>query len=156
MDHSALTLPELLIVLALSAFAALSLALLLPSRAPAAARDLQHLALSARLEAIRRNVPVAVVYDPASAGFSLRLGASDTEFADPCSGPVLRTLRLADYRDVRVFRSLPDDLVWLPSGLGRACSGSGVYNGSIVLGGTRPSHRLVVSSAGRIRSERLP
>ena len=155
-SRSGFTLLEILLSLAIAATVIVVLLAAFRSEAGAFTRALRAFALSARLEAVARNLPAAVVYLPDRRAFELRLGSSDTAFADPCDGPALRSLRLSDYRNVTLFRWLRHDLVWLPTGVGRSCSGSGVYNGTVVLGGRSPSHRLVVSSAGRVRSEMLP
>lgn len=152
-----LSLLEILVVLALAGLASVTL---FAHRGGGASRRaavaVQTFTLAARIEAIRRDRPVAVVYHPDHRTFEQRIGDDDGPFGDPCAGAPLQRLDLARSGRVSVLRRLRDDLVWLPTGVGRTCSGSGVISGTLELGVGTSEQRLVISSAGRIRREALP
>lgn len=146
---------SLLEVLIALAILALSTAYLFGLRfsavAPATAALRAHL-IQARFEAIRRDQPVAVVFDHLQGEFLTRLDASQSGAI--CSdGEVLARLSLQEFRGVRVGDLPTPGLVWLPSGLGRTCQGGGVFNQTISLSDGRREGRVIVSRAGRVRSE---
>lgn len=147
-----LSLLEILIALAILS---LSAVFLIDYRskavAPATAALRAHL-IQARFEAIRRDQPVAVVFDHLQGEFLTRLDASQSGAI--CSdGEVLARLSLQEFRGVRVGDLPTPGLVWLPSGLGRTCQGGGVFNQTISLSDGRREGRVIVSRAGRVRSE---
>jgi prepilin-type N-terminal cleavage/methylation domain-containing protein len=147
------TLLELLIVLALLS---LSIAWALqarPSRVAAATVALRTQLLLARFEAVERNSPVAVVYRDAERAF-VTLAAGELTIPEACSfGEELTRLRLSEYSRV-IARSVPSQgLVWLPNGTGRTCAGGGAFNQTITLADPVRSGKVIVSRAGRVRSE---
>ncbi|HEX7003178.1 MAG TPA: GspH/FimT family pseudopilin [Trueperaceae bacterium] len=106
----------------------------------------------ARHEAIARSLPVAVLYRPADASFVTLAGRSGN--VDVCeSGEEVARLELSRFPGVAVARVPAEGLVWLPSGSGRTCSGSGAFNTTMELHEGRVEARVIVSRAGRIRSE---
>lgn len=124
-----------------------------PSRLSAAVVALRSQLLQARFEAIESNSPVAVVYREADDTF-VTLAAAGMAIEDTCvSGEALMRLEVKAYRGVRV-KSVPEKgLVWLPSGTGRTCSGAGAFNQTIALLDSAREARVIVSRAGRVRSE---
>lgn len=113
-------------------------------------RNVRQLLVTARLRALSGE-PQAVVYEAERRRFLRRGGVEGSE---PCaSGAVRAAHRLR--RGVRVEAALRDDVVWLPDGTGRSCSGGGVYGGRITLADDAAAWSLVVSSMGRMREERL-
>lgn len=147
------TLIELLIVLAILGLVSAWLLHGRNSRVPAAVVALRTQLLQARFEAIERNAPVAVVYSANEATFRVRL-VGELGFEEGCrAGTELGTLRLADFPGVEVRQVPSKGLVWLPSGSGRTCSGSGAFNQTISLADSTREARVIVSRAGRVRSE---
>lgn len=144
---------EMLVVLALAGLATGWLLQARPSRVAAAAVALRTQLLQARFESIERNAPVAVVYRAQEDSF-LTLAAQPLAFDDPCAtGEEVKRLRLAEYRGVRVTRVPSSGLVWLPNGTGRTCDGGGAFNQTIALADSVREARVIVSRAGRVRSE---
>lgn len=147
------TLLELLVVLAILGFLAVWAHQARPSRVGEALVALRSQVLQARFEAIERNEAVAVVYGSAQRSFRT-LATGELGLPDGCeSGEVLRTVDLADFPGVAMAGGLERGLVWLPSGSGRTCSGGGVFNQTITLKDAVREGRVIVSRAGRVRSE---
>ncbi|UCH25267.1 MAG: GspH/FimT family protein [Trueperaceae bacterium] len=118
------------------------------------ASDVKALLLAARFEAVKRDVPVAVVWQPEASAFAMRVDPLADSLATLCrSGTILERVRSEIYSGVSVTRRLRDDLVWLPTGLARTCQGGGVFNGTIVLEDGRLTYKVVISRAGRVRTE---
>lgn len=147
------TLLETLVVLAILAIL-LGLAFQLrPSHLSAAAAAVRTQLMHARFEAIEQNLPVAVVFDEERQQFTTLLLRDGTAFPGCSGGDTLHTVSLRDYRGVRAL-SVPDKgLVWLPSGSGRTCSGSGAFNQTLRLGERGRTAKVIVSRAGRVRVE---
>lgn len=145
------TLLELLVALALVGLFGVWALQARPSRVAAAATALRNQFLQARYAAIERNAPVAVLFrDDAF----VTLASSDGGVAEACeAGEQLARLPLVDYPGVRVTSIPSKGLVWLPSGSGRTCSGGGAFNQTIALTDPVREARVVVSRAGRVRSE---
>lgn len=124
-----------------------------PSQVAAAVVALRTQVLQARFAAIERNQPVAVLYRDAEESF-VTLVADSAAIEDAClGGEELTRLRLQDFRGVGVKSAPAKGLVWLPSGTGRTCSGGGAFNQTIALADSVREGRVVVSRAGRVRSE---
>lgn len=122
-----------------------------PSRVASAAVALRTQFLQARFAAIERNTPVAVLF---RGDAFVTLAGNGAGAADACeAGDQLARLSLADYPGVRVTKVPAKGLVWLPSGSGRTCSGGGAFNQTIRLADSVREARVIVSRAGRVRSE---
>jgi Tfp pilus assembly protein FimT len=118
------------------------------------ANDVKALLLAARFEAVKRDAPVAVVWQPLASAFVMRVDPLADSLAALCrGGAVLERVRSKVYGRVSVTRRLSDDLVWLPTGMARTCQGGGVFNGTIVLEDSWAAHKVVISRAGRVRTE---
>ena len=118
-------------------------------------RASQALLLEGRLDALRRGRPTAIVAEPRPSGarLVLRRGLQGDAIGDVCrAGTVVRAVTM----DAGVVLTpLRDDLVWLPSGYGRRCDGSAAANGTVRFEGRRSTWALRISTAGRVRRERL-
>lgn len=124
-----------------------------PSRVSAAAGAVRNQVMQARFRAISTAEPVAVVYRPLERAFeTVDIGRSS--LAAGCEqGEVVHTVELDEFPRVRAV-SVPDKgIVWLPNGTGRTCGGSGAFNQTITLEDDRREARIIVSRAGRVRSE---
>lgn len=149
------TLLELLLALALAALLLALLARGTHGNAGAAARSLETLVRRGRIEALYRGEAVALRWDEAGRRFELRRGA---DLRDACGGGRGdggggAELRLERFGRVRLDAAPADDLVWLPSGLGRGCRSGGAYNRTILLRGPNAAVAVIVSRAGRVRVE---
>ena len=152
--RTGITIPELLLALAILAGAALLAALWWPSPLGPASNALRTFISQARLEAVTLNEPIAVVFDPALSQYRQLRGTGGT-FSAPelcSSGQVLRTLNLSDYRGVRPG-SAGNGIVWLPTGYARTCVGGGASNQTLTLTNRNLEARIFVSRAGRLRTE---
>lgn len=141
---------EILVVLAgIGVLAALTIPLLRQPAARLFATDVRAQIQQARYEAIKRNVPVAVVYDPALERFETRLDPAATSYDDACQASATPTVKaVSDYRNVQVTSPATFGVVWLPSGLGRGCTGMTLANISITDG--RTSRTVTISTAGSV------
>jgi prepilin-type N-terminal cleavage/methylation domain-containing protein len=147
------TLLELLVVLGLMGMFTAWALHARPSRVALAAVALRTQLLQARYAAIERNEPVAVVYRDAEQTF-LSLAAGELGLPEACeSGKEIARLRLREFPRVRATKVPPNGVVWLPSGTGRTCTGSGAFNQTIALADPVREARVIVSRAGRVRSE---
>ncbi|MEX2536133.1 MAG: GspH/FimT family pseudopilin [Trueperaceae bacterium] len=147
------TLLELLLVLGLLGLFASWTFQMRPSNVGQAIVALRSQIVQARFEAIERNSPVAVVYRSEDLVF-LTLAVGHLDIGEGClAGEELGRLRLEEFRRVRVKNDPLSGLVWLPSGTGRTCSGSGAFNQTIALVDHKREARVIVSRAGRVRSE---
>lgn len=151
----AFSLVELLLALSvLGVLLALSLPLLRPSPARRAAGEARAFLQAARLQALARGRPVAVTVEPDGRTLAMRLGDDSERVGEVCArGVRLRRLALRRPGDALTLEPLPRGLVWLPSGAGRACDGSGVFNGTLRLDDGRSRWAVVVASGGRLRLE---
>src|SRR5690554_3517068 len=98
-SRSAFTLPEILIVIGLLAGVSLLAALNWPSPLGPASSALRGFISQARLEAVARNEPIAVVYDTELGQYQqLHSPGASYSPVELCSGgQVLRRLDLAEY-----------------------------------------------------------
>ncbi len=127
-----------------------------PSGAGKLARDVQALLLAARLDAIVGARPVAVLWRETENVFEVRSGDALGTAQEACLGPTSHRLKVGRYGRTEVVRGLRNHVVWLPTGLGRSCTGGAVFNGTIELRGSRTRHRIIVSAGGRVRVEAGP
>lgn len=149
---SGYTLLELLLVLAMvGLFVGWTMAAR-PGRLDGALASLRGQVVQARFEATLRNAPVAVVYRPAERSFITLAGEAGS--FDVCEvGAEVSRLQIAEFAGVEVESVPSAGLVWLPSGNGRTCSGAGVFNQTIVLMERGREGRVIISRAGRVRTE---
>lgn len=148
------TIPELLIALSILVAIAAMVALRWPSPLGPASNALRTFINQARLEAVARNEPIAVMYDTVSGQYQQRyMPAGSYSATELCSsGEVLRSLDLAEYRGVTLGPP-GNGLIWLPTGYGRTCLGGGAFNQTITLLRGGLEARIFVSRAGRLRTE---
>jgi Tfp pilus assembly protein FimT len=147
------TLLELLVVLGLMGLFTAWVVHARPSRVALAAVALRTQLLQARYAAIERNEPVAVVYRDEERAF-LSLAGGELDLAAACeSGEEIARLPLSEFPRVRVTKVPTNGVVWLPSGTGRTCTGGGAFNQTIALADPVREARVIVSRAGRVRSE---
>ncbi|MDZ7703900.1 MAG: GspH/FimT family pseudopilin [Trueperaceae bacterium] len=112
----------------------------------------------ARFEAIKRNRPVAVVWDSAQQAVITRANqnSNDIDCAPGSVDEVIVTTRTNEYGALSVAPDGfggSDGIVWLPTGLSQNCNG-GMSTGSLVITGRNASYKVLVSGSSRIRTER--
>ena len=148
------TLVELLIIIGLLAMLSAVVAVNWPSPLGPASNALRGFINQARLEAVARNEPIAVIYDASSGQYQQRhLSDGSWSATELCSrGEVLRSLDLTEYRGVSLGPP-GNGLIWLPTGYGRTCLGGGAFNQTITLMRGGLEARIFVSRAGRLRTE---
>lgn len=149
--HHGLTLLEIVLVVAvLGILSTLAFVALRPPAARLYSTDVRTTIQQARFEAIKRNIPVAVVWDAASETFEVRtdLGATPT-FQSACtSATVLRSKATAEYPPSTVSAPANFGIAWLPSGQGRTCTGASISN--IVITDGRTTRTVSVSTSGSV------
>lgn len=148
-DHRlGVTLIEVVIVLAmLGVLLSIGAASFRPSESRLYANDVRALIQQARFEAVRRNVPVAVVWDAADDAFLTVLGND----ADRCdASTVLNRATASTYRQVEVDIEFDDGLVWLPSGTARSCNLGAFSDVIAVISDRFGSRTVTVSLTGRV------
>ena len=150
------TLLEMLIVIGIMGiFLALGVPMLRPSYAYVFASDFRAMLQQARFEAIKRNLPVAVVRDGQQYVTLIKNDASIN--CTSTNSTQINIKRAAEYRDVQI--SLSDTtgtghgIVWLPTGLARACGSSGVITGTAAFTSKNKTAKVVISQGGRVRTE---
>jgi prepilin-type N-terminal cleavage/methylation domain-containing protein len=151
------TLIEVLVVLAvLGSVAGIGLTFARPASDMRAAVALRSVLLWARAEALWQGASVAVRELPLGLGYEARRLEPGADACD--SGEVIGRLLLAEHPGVRIAAGLGarEGLLWLPTGGGRSCDGGGVISATIVLRSPLGATRVVVSSLGRVRVERVP
>ena len=155
--RSGFTLIELLVCLAvIGSLAGIGLRFARPANDLRAATALKTLLLWARSEAMWQGSSVAVSELPLGAGYEVRRLAAGSN--DCHSGEVMGRLLLVEHAGVSLAAGFGSrtGLLWLPTGSGRSCDGGGVISTSITFRSLGGSSRVVVSSLGRVRVERVP
>lgn len=119
------TLLELLLVLGiLSILFALGIPMLRPSYAYLFASDFRAMVQQARFEAIKRNLPVAVVRNGQQYTTLVKNDAAIN--CTTTNSTQINIKRAAEYRDVQISdgdtTGTGNGIVWLPTGLARACN----------------------------------
>lgn len=116
--------------------------------------DIQSLLQQARLEAIKRNRPVAVTWDNATQTFSTRYLPSpgSNTIASACAGTTVVTSRAAtQYNNLTVVSTLPGNgLVWLPNTLLSTCGGAMTGTETITISDAKQSIVISISTAGQV------
>lgn len=111
------------------------------------ANDVRALVQQARFEAIKQNVPVAVVWSVDTSEFRTVLGT----VAAPCNeDTVLNRADSARYRNVSVNVEIEDGLVWLPSGQARSCSYGPFGEAIATVSDGNGSRQITVTLTGRV------
>lgn len=151
------TLIEVLICLAvLGTVAGIGLTFARPANDVRAATAFKSVLLWARAEALWQGSSVSVRELPVGIGYEVR---RLEQGSDACgSGEVIGRLLLAEHPGVRIAAGFGarEGVLWLPTGGGRSCDGGGVISTTIVLQSPLGASRVVVSSLGRVRVERVP
>jgi prepilin-type N-terminal cleavage/methylation domain-containing protein len=147
------TLVEILIVLGI-------IGILLPLtsflRAPSStvfARDAQSLYQQARLEAVKRNRPVAVIWDADAGRLEARVDSASTTVAAACTGDtVVRALAPGEYggRITITADFEHGGAVWLPSTLMRGCAGAATEQQTLTVADARRAVDVEVSTTGEV------
>lgn len=128
-------------------------------RQPAArllANDLKGVIEQARFEAIKRNRPVAVLWDVDGGRVESRFDSASALVAASCDGDTRIVSReLSEYRGVQVDVAMPGDtfnrgVVWLPTGQGRTCHGTPDIRTEIRVSDGRGERLILVSVGGRV------
>lgn len=148
------TLVELLVVIVVvSILATFSAFVIRPRAEVQAANSFQALVQEARLEGVKRNRPVAVVWD-LSAQEALVAIADATSPDCTTNLTQIDTFDLSEYRDVSVTTTLGDDgLLWFPSGRGQSCAASSL-DSTTTFSAVGRQALVVMSSGGRIEVQR--
>ena len=114
------------------------------------ANDVRALVQQARFEAVRRNAPIAVIWDESDSAF-LTVRGSDAQPCEPTE--VINRASAETYRRVSVDIEFDDGLVWLPSGSARSC-GYGSFSEVIaIVADNYGSRRVTVTLTGRVTVE---
>jgi prepilin-type N-terminal cleavage/methylation domain-containing protein len=149
------TLLEMLLVLSiLGILFALGIPMLRPSYAYVFASDYRAMLQQARFEAIKRNLPVAVVRDGQQ---YLTLVRNDAVInCTTTNSTQINIKRATEYRDVQISMSdttgTGNGIVWLPTGLARACDNSAVVTGTAAFISRNITARVRISQGGRVRT----
>lgn len=149
--RSGLTMVEILVVLAIIG---VLIGLLGPLvRQPGArlyAGDVRSQIQQARYEAIKRNVPVAVVFNAVEQRFETRFDTAATVIGDACGSTTTSRLKPAsDYQNIAVS---PNNfgIVWLPSGIGQPCTAPFDNMGPITVTDGRTTRVVTATTAGSV------
>lgn len=161
------TLIELLITISIMGiFMAIGVPMLRPPSSYLFANDVKAMIQQGRYEAIKRNTPVAVAWNNNDKAYTTRFDEGNTAFTATstlCTAlstsagiKIINTKRASDYRSVSVSTTTASNgIIWLPTGLARSCTGSGLSNVTITINDGRKPHYVVISSAGRIRTSNV-
>ena len=148
------TLIEMMVTLAVAGiFLAIAAVNLRVPSATLMSNDLQAFIYQARLQAVKHNRPVAVVWNAANKTFSMRYNSgSGATLANTCtSTTILQTKSTDDYRNISFSGDLStNSLVWLPSGLLSTCNGPATTPFSYVISDGKHTRTLIASLAGKI------
>ncbi len=144
---------ELLISLAIiGVLAAIGAATFAPQGGRAYANDVRAVFQQARFEAVKRNVPVAVVWSVGANEFRAVLGS----VATPCTqSTVLVRASPSEYARVTVDSRFNDGegIVWLPSGQARSCSYGAFLETIAIIDDGRTEREVTVTLTGRVTIE---
>lgn len=106
----------------------------------------------ARIEAIKRNRPIAVTWDAATSRFLTRHDTANTTFANTCTGAeILAESASTEFGPVTVTHTLPNNgIVWLPNTLLRSCGGPAAGTVTISIDDSNDTRVISISSAGEV------
>lgn len=161
------TLIEMLMVLSImSILIALGAFQVRPPSALLLAKSLKAQLVQARLEAIKRNRPVSVLWNNTTMSFTTLTMSNEDSTVLPCSTTGTTTLnsqRVSEYPRAQasnVFTSsvTANAVVWYPNGLPRFCNGANLptTNSTVRLSDVRHTLYIRVSPAGRVEVARAP
>jgi Tfp pilus assembly protein FimT len=146
----------LLIIAILGILMAITAPLLQPPAASLFANDLRIAIQQARHEAIRRNRPVAIVWNTADQSFTTRINQANPSLAAACTGPtVLNTRSAATYPRLSVTSEFGngEGIVWLPNGQGRRCDGTALIAVSTQISDGRTTRTVTTNMTGMVTIE---
>lgn len=151
---SGLTLLEILIVLALiGILAAVGVRTFRAPESRLLANDVKLTVQQARYEAIRRNHPVAVLWNPGTQSITSVIDEADPSVAAACGGTTTLKLQDASEYPSATIASEPavaTGVVWLPSGQIRSCVGGIASEVRLTISDSRTSRTVTVTPAGRV------
>lgn len=162
------TLIEMLIALAIiGVLMTLGIGQLRPPEARLFANGLKSQIVQARLEAIKRNRPVAVWWNSSANAFTTLVMQDEDSTALPCtsstSTSTLTTRLVTEYRNVtasNVFTSsgTTPAIVWFPNGLPRFCDNSALptTNTTVRVADMRTTLYVRIAPAGRVEVASAP
>ncbi len=147
---------ELLVAIAIIGILAVLIATRL--RTPsvrAAANEFRAVLQQSRLESVKRNRPVSVVWDAVAEQFDVDVYTSgDTTSVASCSLAVttaVQSLDLDDFRAVGVVTTMTSNgIIWLPGGLARDCDASALAASTTTFSDGTTSVAVTISSGGRV------
>lgn len=146
------TLTEILVVLAV--VAVIGAGIVSAIRTPgvrAAANSFQALLQQARLESVKRNRPVAVVYDGAGRFDALAYTGSGLATCAAATTTPVAALDLSDYRATSASSTMiGNGIIWLPSGLARDCTTGAAVASETTFSDGSTSLVVDVSNGGRV------
>ncbi len=152
-NKAGFTVIELLIAVAIiGILASIGFVRISPPSARLLSNDIKAMVHQARYEAVKRNRPIAFVWNEAEDGFEIRLDSASSSVLAACGGDTLLTSKaVADYPRTAVSTDMPTSgLVWLPTGQGRACNGAPMISSDIrVVSGTI-SRVVEVTMGGKV------
>ena len=144
---------EILVTLSiLGVLAAIGVARLQPQSDRVFANDLQLMIQQARFEAVKKNTPVAVVWNSTDRQFETRLTPGSLAIANVCTtGQLINTKALNDYPHLSISGDLEDGIVWLPNGSVRKCDGTlPAASFTITKSGASNDYTLTVKQSGHV------
>lgn len=162
------TVIEMLIgVAVLGILMALGVTQLRPPETRLFANSLKAQIVQAKLEAIKRNRPVSVLWNNLAGTFSTLVMANEDSTALPCARTgattLLATVLVSEYRSVsatNVFTSsgATPALVWLPNGFPRFCSTTAIptTNTTVEVSDQRRTLYVRIAPAGRVEVASAP
>jgi prepilin-type N-terminal cleavage/methylation domain-containing protein len=117
------------------------------------ANDYRAMIQQARFEAIKRNLPVAVV----RTGQEYRTLVKDDAAinCNTANSTQINIKRASEYRNVQISSATgtANGIVWLPNGMARACDGSGVVTGTATFSSGSSTASVIISQGGRVRAQ---
>ncbi len=156
-SKSGFTVIEIVIVcVIMGVLAALSGTMFRASESRLLSNDLKQFVQQARYEAIQRNYPVAVVWNPATKSLSTTIDHASPVVASACTGStILRTVDASEYprASFTLGPLTTTGIVWLPSGQVRGCNGGVASELRFAISDARQSRTVVVTSTGKATVE---
>lgn len=117
------------------------------------ANDVQSAIRQARLQAIKHNRPVAVIWDGATQQFTTRKAPDSTNTGTGAcnSTDIIARKSVSEYSGNPVVNTnISNGLVWLPSGLLSTCNGIPNASMSITITARNVTRQLSISTAGEV------
>lgn len=152
-DRSGFTALEMLIAVAIvGILLTVGFVRLSPPSSRLLSNDLKALIHQARYEAVKRNRPVAFVWQPDRNVFEVRVNNVSALVTAACTGTsVLGRKAVADYPNTTVTVGIPTNgFVWLPTGQGRACNGSPMVSSDVQVDDGRSTLRVEITMGGKV------